>query len=323
MTAGWWAKLLMSIAAVMVTMPLIVPVAVAQGQGPRCFGAAITLVAEPGQVTIGTAGDDVILGTVGADDIRGRGGDDRICALGGDDSVDGGAGNDMIALGPGADTALGRGGDDLIQGGRGADELVGNRGRDRLRGGKGPDTLRGSRARDQLNGQRGRDRCFGGPGRDGVRRCNEVDTGGVFPMPAVCALPPATWRDGQHPDSAPLTGSGEVWRAQRADVDGDGRMDRLRTVSCTFGGNVALLDVYAHDADGAYLGRVPVEEHALASTQGILPELLGSDDGIVQVRVASYRDGDGACCPSLSVRLGYRWSGSDFALVEIDGAAVA
>lgn len=131
-----------------------------------CFGLEPTIIATPGQTTVGTPGPDVILGTGGPDRIEGRGGADRICARGGDDTVEGGGGADRIHLGSGRDVAFGGGGDDLIRGGRGRDALDGNRGNDTLEGGSGSDTLMGGKHRDTLRGNGGSDELIGNAGRD-------------------------------------------------------------------------------------------------------------------------------------------------------------
>lgn len=97
-----------------------------------CFGRQPTIIAVPGQVTIGTNGPDVIIGTAGNDTIKGRGGNDRICAFGGGDVVRGGKGADRIS---------GGNGDDLLFGNRGSDKIAGNKGIDNCTGGAGNDTI--------------------------------------------------------------------------------------------------------------------------------------------------------------------------------------
>ncbi len=148
-------------------------------------------MAEPGEVTRGTAGPDVIVGTRGPNVIRGRGGADKICALGGDDVVFGGPGDDRIKLGGGDDRAEGGTGADLIRGNSGRDHIRGNAGADVLDGGKrgdfvsggrngdtilgrsGRDTLEGNSGPDLIDGGSNIDRCRGGKGRDELRSCNE------------------------------------------------------------------------------------------------------------------------------------------------------
>ncbi|MGI9608714.1 MAG: calcium-binding protein [Acidimicrobiia bacterium] len=160
-----------------------------KAQTPTCFGEAATIIAEPGVVTVGTSGADVIVGTAGADVIRGRGGADKICARGGADRVFGGAGADRINLGSGNDFAKGGKGDDVIIGKKGRDEIYGNGGEDRLvggsradvlwggkrsdrlLGGSGPDVLHGNSGADELLGDKGSDDCYGGTGRDIGRSC--------------------------------------------------------------------------------------------------------------------------------------------------------
>lgn len=162
-------------------------------QAPTCFGRVATIIAQPGVVTEGTSGPDVIVGTSGPDVIRGRGGNDRICSLGGADDVAGGRGDDRIRLGKGPDQGRGGSGADLIYGNSGRDQIWGNSGPDRLRGGSaadnisggsndddikggsGPDQLAGKRGDDVIKGGNGIDRCLGGKGDDELTSCNESD----------------------------------------------------------------------------------------------------------------------------------------------------
>lgn len=135
-------------------------------RGPRCGGRPATIVAKPGQTTVGTSGDDVIVGTSGHDVIRGGGGNDVICARGGDDSVSGGDGNDRISGGGGKDRLSGNGDRDRISGNSGNDRISGGDDRDRLNGGDGNDRISGGRGKDSLSGGKGRDRLGGGSGND-------------------------------------------------------------------------------------------------------------------------------------------------------------
>lgn len=166
----------------------------ATAQTPRCFGQPVTIMAEPGVVTVGTSGNDVIWGTRGSDVIRGRGGNDLICSRGGNDNVDGGGGSDQIDLGGGKDVGKGGKGNDLIRGkggkdkikggggadqvigGGGADNLIGGGGGDLLNGGGGADELNGGGGADQVNGGGGTDDCRGGGGSDVFTGCNEATT---------------------------------------------------------------------------------------------------------------------------------------------------
>jgi hypothetical protein len=122
----------------------------APAQIPTCFGRPATILAMPGQTTIGTSGPDVIVGTKGPDTIRGRGGNDRICSRAGNDNINGNKGRDRINAGPGKDTANGNNGNDIINGNKGRDTLNGNKGRDTLNGGKGRDTCNGGKGKDTL-----------------------------------------------------------------------------------------------------------------------------------------------------------------------------
>ncbi len=166
-------------ATVMVMMAALFPL-VSGGEEARaigpCFGKAPTIViAAPGLVTVGTAGNDVIMGTTGVDVIYGMGGDDRICAgLGGDevhggsgrDRIDGGDGNDWLFGDTGDDRILGGNGDDTLSGWGGRDVLIGGDGDDELWGGPYDDILRGRSGKDTLLFSEGIDVIDGGPGRD-------------------------------------------------------------------------------------------------------------------------------------------------------------
>jgi hypothetical protein len=133
---------------------------------PRCYGQSATIVAVPGQVTLGTSGRDVIVGTSGADTIDAGGGDDLVCAGGGDDVVDGGAGKDRLRGQGGNDTLDGRSGKDRLSGGAGNDTQTGGVGDDALTGGFGDDALGGGPGDDGLSGGEGDDALDGGPGDD-------------------------------------------------------------------------------------------------------------------------------------------------------------
>lgn len=82
-----------------------------------------TIYAAPGQVTVGTEGDDIICGTEGVDRIFGGGGDDIIYGFGGNDQLSGGEGNDRLFGGLGNDSLVGGGGADFLSGGPGADRF--------------------------------------------------------------------------------------------------------------------------------------------------------------------------------------------------------
>ena len=133
----------------------LVATSTASAQSETCFGYRATIVASPGQTTMGTSGPDVIIGTSGNDVIYGRGGGDLICSGGGADVVYGGKGNDWIATSGGSDT---------VRGGKGADVIY---------GGDGSDDLKGKRGADTISGDAGRDDCKGGRGSDSLHSCNE------------------------------------------------------------------------------------------------------------------------------------------------------
>lgn len=100
-----------------------------------------TIIAEPGRITNGTAGNDIILGTDGADDISGYGGNDIICAgagndivstLGGKSRIYGGEGADTIWVSSGKNTIYGEGGDDTLTSMEGADTIYAGTGDDKV-----------------------------------------------------------------------------------------------------------------------------------------------------------------------------------------------
>jgi len=131
-----------------------------------CLGRAATIVADPGQPTTGTDGDDVIVGTHKADEIMARAGNDLVCALGGADQVGLGQGADFILAGGGADLVHAKGGSDAGHLNNGDDELHGGKGNDSFRGDKGNDSLYGRAGADNLNGKAGQNTLDGGNGTD-------------------------------------------------------------------------------------------------------------------------------------------------------------
>lgn len=160
---------------------LAMPTSLSAGSA-TCFGEQATIMAVPGEVTLGTDGPDVIIGTSGDDEIRSGPGNDKICTKGGNDRVFAGAGDDKINLGKGNDLAKGGKGNDLIRGKSGRDRLFGNggadildggSGNDRLKGGGGLDILKGKSGADVLRGGKGPDLCFGGKGSNSLFSCNE------------------------------------------------------------------------------------------------------------------------------------------------------
>jgi hypothetical protein len=101
------------------------------GTGAGCAGLPPpTIVAQPGVVTAGTPGDDVIYGTSGDDRIAGLAGNDVLVGLGGNDQLSGGDGNDILCGGDGNDSLSGGNGDDLLSGDAGTDQLAGGNGTD-------------------------------------------------------------------------------------------------------------------------------------------------------------------------------------------------
>jgi Ca2+-binding RTX toxin-like protein len=115
---------------------------------PPAPGPGAIVVAAPGLITFGTAGDDVIYGTAGFDRIAGQGGNDTIFGQGGNDQLTGGDGNDVICGGAGNDALAGSAGDDTLSGDAGNDDLSGGLNNDRLFGGLGVDRLAGGDGTD-------------------------------------------------------------------------------------------------------------------------------------------------------------------------------
>ncbi|MCA1683529.1 MAG: hypothetical protein LC708_00105, partial [Actinobacteria bacterium] len=112
------------------------------------------VVAQPGVITTGTPGNDVIYGTAGDDRIDGAGGNDVIFGGGGRDQLTGGEGDDTVCGGEGNDQLVGSAGNDLLSGDAGNDDLAGVAGNDRLIGGPGV---------NRLSGGDGVDACSPGP----------------------------------------------------------------------------------------------------------------------------------------------------------------
>ena len=155
---------------------------------PKCGGKEATIIALPGQTSVGgTSGNDVIVGNKTAQEIRGGKGNDRICGRGGDDRIKGVSGNDYLAGGKdddriragagndsvhgltGDDTLNGEAGNDFIAGGGGDDRIHGSAGNDELHGRAGDDSMKGGADDDLLRGGKGFDKMFGGPGDDFLR----------------------------------------------------------------------------------------------------------------------------------------------------------
>ncbi len=124
------------------------------------------VVAQPGVVTVGTDGPDVIYGTAGAD---------RIAGLGGDDLVIGFGGADQLSGGDGADTLCGGADGDFLSGGAGNDLLAGQGGDDDLAGGPGDDLLSGGGGTNRLVGGDGTDLCNVGDSGSQAATCEVVE----------------------------------------------------------------------------------------------------------------------------------------------------
>lgn len=161
MVSAFHNRALFFVALAALFAAILVPASSAGAAAPTCFGRTATIIAQPGQVTIGTPGPDVIVGTSGPDVIRSRGGGDRICSLGGADRVYSGGGGDLVDLGGGHDFARGGAGNDYIEGGVGGDVINGRKGH------------------DTLKGESGTDQCIGGLGNDSLQSCNETVSGSL------------------------------------------------------------------------------------------------------------------------------------------------
>jgi len=111
----------------------------------------------PGNLMLGTSGDDSLVGGNGIDFIFG---------FSGNDFLDGRDGNDQLFGGLGIDQLKGGIGDDKLFGGDDADVLEGEDGNDMMSGGLGNDQLRGGAGNDQLYGDAGSDKLNGGLGDD-------------------------------------------------------------------------------------------------------------------------------------------------------------
>ncbi|PIE06595.1 MAG: hypothetical protein CSA74_11670 [Rhodobacterales bacterium] len=125
----------------------------------------------PGEVEIGTAGNDFLFGSTGADVLRGTRGDDLIHGRFGADQLFGGAGNDVIDGGSQADTITAGLGDDVVRGGPGRDLVMLGAGDDTfIDNGQGRyygnDVVRGGAGEDRFEIGNGDDTITGGPGRD-------------------------------------------------------------------------------------------------------------------------------------------------------------
>ncbi len=104
-------------------------------------GFACTIqIAQPGQTTNGTSGDDVICGSSGEDTVFGLGGDDTIYGEGGADTIDGGSERDVLLGSDGADCLDGGADKDNLMGEAGDDKLLAKDGtKDEVKGGASPD----------------------------------------------------------------------------------------------------------------------------------------------------------------------------------------
>ena len=97
-------------------------------------------IAQPGQTTQGTSGNDVICGSSGDDTIFGLDGNDTIYGEGGSDTIDGGSGRDGLLGADGADCLDGGADKDDLEGEAGNDNFLAKDGtKDEVKGGPSPD----------------------------------------------------------------------------------------------------------------------------------------------------------------------------------------
>lgn len=109
------------------------------------------ILAQPGVITTGTPGNDLIYGTPGDDRIDGGLGHDLVFGFGGSDQITGGEDDDTLCGGDGRDFLYGANGNDLLSGDGGNDDLSGMTGNDRLYGGSGVDRLLGGEGSDSCS----------------------------------------------------------------------------------------------------------------------------------------------------------------------------
>ena len=131
---------------------------------------------EPGQMIIGTDGDDELFGTMGDDTIRGLAGDDLIDAVGGNNRIVGGSGNNTIYGGSGNDSIFGQGGDNLIFAGGGNNFIRGGSGNNTIHGGEGNDTIFGQGGDDLIRAGGGNNFIRGGNGNNTIHGGDGDDT---------------------------------------------------------------------------------------------------------------------------------------------------
>lgn len=144
------------------------------------------------------------------------------------------------------------------------------------------------------------------------------------PIPSVCAFPAARYVDGVHPDSpgqfgemAEVVGAGPLspsfpLQAKIGDVTGNGVADGLLVTMCTYGGNAIENDIFVYRSDGHRLGRLPVERHVSSYIWAPNYPKANIVDGVIRVKVFSWRNGDAHCCPSVTTNLRFRWTGLRF-----------
>jgi Ca2+-binding RTX toxin-like protein len=140
----------------------------------------------PGELIVGTDGDDSLIGTVNDDTLAGGagndnidsggGGNNRISGSDGNDTLFGGPGDDSIGGGLGNDTIFGNDGNDTLGAGVGNDFVSGGNGNDVVAGGAGDDTLEGGEGNDSMSGSFGNDLIFGNGGNDDIGGGSGRDT---------------------------------------------------------------------------------------------------------------------------------------------------
>lgn len=142
-----------------------------------------------------------------------------------------------ISAGSGADSVTGGAGDDSIDGGSGADLLAGGAGADTLIGGSGADTLAGGGGADVLFGDSGNERLTGGDGADRFV-FNSGSSGADIITDFVVGLDHISLASGVSLKSTLVT-----------DVDHDGHLDLVLSLSGGASGTVTLMGVSSFSGD--------------------------------------------------------------------------
>lgn len=222
--------LLVTTAAVMSVMPLVVSWSVAPVDETAC-----TALQPPAGFVVkdlGGGNDEFVVPNDGQRYI--------VYAGAGNDVVVGGPLGDILCGSTGNDGLNGKGGDDIVVGGDGQDMLSGAGGNDVLNGGDGDDALYGGADNDVIVGELGSNFVVGGPG---------VNLGDPDSTVTTCPPASATWYawmigvygPGRFDQINPCkTVNGYVIQGTRADPeDGDGDQHfKVQVGGCTAGSTI-------------------------------------------------------------------------------------